>query len=102
MFQRIWKVQLIVSVCCVALLFGCASAPKTVEITRLVPVSDADAKVTEKGVTIEVTPLDSTTIGRYPPESAVERRTVDDPSVFTPRRAVGKRRRGKRRGQAPL
>ena len=66
MFQRIWKVQLIVSVCYVALLSGCASAPKTIEITRLVPLSAADAKVTEKGVSIEVTPLDSTTIGRYP------------------------------------
>lgn len=70
MFQRILKYQLVLCVCIVALFVGCASAPKTVEVTRLMPMSDADTKVTQKGVIIEVTPIDDTTVGKYPQLSA--------------------------------
>ena len=66
MFQQILKYWFLVSVCLLVLLAGCATAPKMVEVTRLVPMSDADTKVTEKGVTIEVTPIDYITVGNYP------------------------------------
>ena len=66
MFQQILKYWFLVSVCILVLLAGCATAPKMVEVTRLVPMSEADSKVTEKGVTIEITPIDSVTAGNYP------------------------------------
>jgi hypothetical protein len=66
MFQQILKGWFVVSMCVVVLLAGCATAPKMVDVTRLVPMSEADTKVTEKGVTIEVTPIDQTTVGQYP------------------------------------
>jgi len=66
MSQRILNYQFITGVCMVVLFAGCASGPKIVEVTRLLPMSDADTKVTEKGVTINVTPMDHTTLGKYP------------------------------------
>lgn len=51
---------------CVLLLLSCASAPKITRITSLVPLSDADKKITKSGVTIEVTPVNNTNLAQYP------------------------------------
>lgn len=48
------------------ILVSCSSGPTVTKVTSLVPVSDADSKVTKNGVTIEVIPLTATSLGAYP------------------------------------
>jgi hypothetical protein len=62
------------------LLLSCSSAPKITKVTSLVPLSEADTKVTKNGVTIEVIPLSVTTVGAYPQLSTTA--TVMEKALF--------------------
>lgn len=46
--------------------FSCASAPKITKVTSLVPLTDADKKATQNGVTVEIIPINETNVGQFP------------------------------------
>jgi hypothetical protein len=52
-------------------LISCASGPTITKVTSLIPLSDADKKVTKNGVTIEITPINATNEANYPELRAV-------------------------------
>lgn len=47
-------------------LLSCASTPKVMKVTSLVPVSEADRKANKNGVTIEIVPVIATNLGEHP------------------------------------
>lgn len=49
-----------------AILLSCAPAPTITKVTSLVPISEADKKVTKGGITIEVEPINITNLNKYP------------------------------------
>lgn len=47
-------------------LYSCASAPEITKVTSLVPLTDADKKITKNGLTVEVVPINPTNVGQFP------------------------------------
>jgi len=48
------------------MLYSCSSAPTVTKVTSLVPLSDADKKITKNGMTIEVVPINQTNVAQFP------------------------------------
>ncbi len=48
------------------ILISCASAPKITKVTSLVPMTDADKKMTKNGVTVEIIPINETNVQQFP------------------------------------
>lgn len=63
-------------------IMACATAPMITKVTSLVPLSDVDKKVTKNGVTIEITPINTTNTADYPELKAVAH--VTEQGLFGP------------------
>lgn len=60
---------IILSICSfllVLLLYSCSSAPEITKVTSLVPLTDADKKITKSGMTIKVVPISLTNLSQFP------------------------------------
>jgi hypothetical protein len=57
-------------------LISCASTPKIMRVTTLVPLTEADRQVTKNGVTVEVAAITESTIGEHP-ELTVQAHVMD-------------------------